>query len=176
MYSMESKLLAETGLRDMYDMMVNKRFNEDPFKPPKRESDADENTVTKKEVLITEKSKYERALNRLKSLYLYSEESLSETDYIVESKNLMDNIDRIDKRLSEINKTVDNSFTISDEEFLEKASYFIMSQELTGKRYVNFDRLVKHIDVDILKRFITSVIKKLSFLMVKSSKSTSKTE
>ena len=73
----------------MYDMMVNRRFSEDPFIPPKRESDADEDTLT------------------------------------------------------------------------EKASCFIISQELTGKRYVNFDRIIKHIDAKILKKFVNSVIKKI---------------
>ena len=46
-------------------------------------------------------------------------------------------------------------------EFLEKASYFIISQELTGKRYVNFDKIIMHIDANILKKFVNSVIKKI---------------
>ena len=70
------KAIDEAGLADMYDMMVNHRFSEDPFTPPKRDPDDDENTMTEKELLITEKRKYERALNRLKSIYLVRTHSL----------------------------------------------------------------------------------------------------
>ncbi len=155
------KAIDEAGLVDMYDMMVYRRFSENLFKPPKRESDDDKIAATEKELLITEKRKYERAINRLKSIYLYGEDAISETEYITESKNMLDNIDRIDKRLLEIDKTIGETFSISDEEFLEKASYFIISQELTKKRHVNFDRIVKHIDTNILKKFINSVIQKI---------------
>ena len=89
---------------------------------------------------------------------------MDEKDYIIENKNILDNLKRVDERLEEIEKNSSQNFTITDSEFIEKASYFIISQELSNQRYINFNSLIQHIDTNVLKNFIQSVIKKIVVL------------
>ena len=77
-----------------------------------------------RDLLASERRKKERALDRLKSLYLYNDEAISERDYLVEKKSLADSIDKIDKRLEEIERNSSHHFTLTDEEFMAKASVF----------------------------------------------------
>ena len=99
----------------------------------------------------------ERALSRLKSLYLYSEEDMSEREYVIEKNNLSESLGKVNARLEELEKGLTSQFSISDEELIAKASYFIMSQKLTDKRYVDYKKLLKETDPKILKDFINSV-------------------
>lgn len=69
-----------------------------------------------------------------------------EKDYIIEKK-----------RLDELSEGLTSQFSISDDELMAKASYFIMSQKLSDKRFVNYRRLLEETDPRILKDFINSV-------------------
>ncbi len=89
---------------------------------------------------------------------------MSERDYIIEKKSLEDQLEEIDRKLNEIEQNSAKHFTLSDEEFMAKASYFIISQQLQDKRFINFDSLVRKTDPKILKEFINSVIKKIVIL------------
>ncbi|MFQ9053086.1 MAG: hypothetical protein ACLR5H_07860 [Oscillospiraceae bacterium] len=104
----------------------------------------------------------ERALDRLKSLYLYNDEAISERDYLVEKKSLTDSIDKIDKRLEEIECNSSHHFTLTDEEFMAKASVFIVTNQLQGKRFIDAEKLLRQIDTRVVKEFLNSVIQKLS--------------
>ena len=112
-----------------------------------------------RELLLAEKHRKERALNRLKALYLYSEEdqAISETEYIVERKRLLDSLEAIDGRLKEIDEALAQQIKLSDEEFIQKASYFIMAQQLTEKRHIDYARFMRKADPQIVKNFIQSV-------------------
>ena len=112
-------------------------------------------------MLLAEKHRNERALQRLKSLFLYSDETISESDYLVEKKNLTDAMDKIDKRIKEIDKSSVEQFSLSDDEFMEKASTFIMTNALQGKRYIDFEEMIKTIDTKVVKNFVVSIIQKI---------------
>lgn len=112
---------------------------------------------SERDILLTERRRIERAQARLKSLYLYSEEDMSERDYVLEKHRLDEQLERVVSRLDEISKGLADQFSISDEELLEKASYFIMSQKLSDKRFVDYRRLLMETDPRILKDFINSV-------------------
>lgn len=112
-----------------------------------------------RDILLVEKRRKERALNRLKALYLYSEdeEAISETDYIIERKKLIDSLESIDTRLAEIDDALSQRIKLTDEEFIEKASYFIMAQQLADKRHIDYERFIQTVDPKIVKDFINSV-------------------
>lgn len=151
--------IEDAGLREMYDMLRSGKFKEDLYKP--NIVPIGETSEKERDLLLVEKRRKERALARLKSIYLYSEDALPETEYIIERKNITDDLTRIDKRLEEIEKNASAAFSITDEDFIAKASYFIMSQQLLTKRYVNFETTIRKIDPKIIKDFINSVIKKI---------------
>ncbi|MPN13584.1 hypothetical protein SDC9_160906 [bioreactor metagenome] len=142
-------------------MLRSGKYESDVYLSKHVSKDAYEQDVFEKDLLISEKRKKERAISRLKNLYLFDDESISEKDYVVEKKSLSEEIKVIDERLEKIEKDSTSNFTISDDEFISKASYFIMTQKLTEKRYINFDAFVRSVDTKIIKEFVNSVIKKI---------------
>lgn len=151
------------GLKEMFMMMKTCASPTEIFSTPKL-SAGEEVSSEEKDLLIVEKRKKERALARLQSAFLYADDTMSEREYITERKKITDEIDGIDKRLEEIEKNSSMAFSMSDKDFMEKASYFILSQELQGKRYINYDKLSRSMDPLVTKSFIKMVIKKIVIL------------
>lgn len=44
---------------------------------------------------------------------------------------------------------------------MAKASMFIMPQHLQNKRFIEFDKLIRKIDPQIIKEFVNSIVKKV---------------
>lgn len=114
------------------------------------------------ENLKKEKQKFEKALVRLEDLYLFSEESMSQKDFLFRKRDIAQNIDRINDRIAAINKENLNMKLATDISFLNKASYFLMSQELLNKRYIDYRELLNVVDKDIVADFINAVIDKIT--------------
>ena len=104
-----------------------------------------------KDLLLSEKRKKERALKRLLALYMYGDDTLTEKDFVVEKQSLQEGIEKIDARIAEIDKASEAEMPISDEEFLSKATYFIMSNQLNDRRYINFNTFMQKADKKVLK-------------------------
>ena len=83
---------------------------------------------------------------------------MAEKDYLVERKQLMDSLEEKDARIEELEAEVASSITMSDEEFMAKASYFILSQQLQDKRFVDYEKFIRKIDPQIVKDFLNSVV------------------
>lgn len=151
----------QVGLQEMYDML--RSGVSDAVYTSRTLSDiADaQELADERDLLVAERRKKERALARLKSLYLYNDEAISESDYLIERKNLSDSIDTIDKRLEEIEKHSSRQFTLTDDEFMAKASMFIMTHQLQDKRFIDFEKLIRKVDPVIVKEFINSVTQKI---------------
>ena len=150
------------GLAEMFDMLKSESLGEAVYTAVRPSSASRKGKESgERELLLAEKHRKERALSRLKSLYLYSDETISESDFLVEKKSLSDSIENIDKRLKEIERSVQTSFSLSDGEFIEKASAFIMTNELQGKRYIEFEEMLRKIDTKVVKNFVVSVIQKI---------------
>ena len=76
----------------------------------------------------------------------------------MERKQLMDSLEEKDARIEELEAEVASSITMSDEEFMAKASYFILSQQLQDKRFVDYEKFIRKIDPQIVKDFLNSVV------------------
>ena len=149
--------IERPGLKELYTHL---RSGFDPLAFETRTVDAAESgaALQERDLLLSEKRRLERALNRLKSLFLYGEEAMAEKDYLVERKQLMDALEEKDARLEELEAEVASSITMSDEEFMAKASYFILSQQLQDKRFVDYEKFIRKIDPQIVKDFLNSVV------------------
>ena len=145
------------GLQEFYELLRRGISQKAPYTGPNIKTIEDPAREQEKDLLASEKRKNERALTRLKNLYLFADDSMSEKDYVLEQKRLNDEIAKIDARLEALEKDMAKQFTISDDEFISKASYFIMTQNLTGKREVNYDAFVKKLDPRLLKDFLNSI-------------------
>lgn len=157
----EVEHIEQVGLQEMYDML--RSGVSDAVYTSRTLSDiADaQELADERDLLVAERRKKERALARLKSLYLYNDEAISESDYLIERKNLSDSIDTIDKRLEKIEKHSSRQFTLTDDEFMAKASMFIMTHQLQEKRFIDFEKLIRKVDPVIVKEFINSVTQKI---------------
>lgn len=149
--------IGQQGLRELYQHFKGTQDQEQNFMASPGSTATTEQE--EREVLLTEKRRKERALNRLKALYLYGEEgeAISETDYIVERKRLLDSLATIDARLAEIDTALTERSTLSDEEFVQRSSHFIISQHLSDKRFVNYECFMRKVHPQILKNFINLV-------------------
>lgn len=149
------------GLTEMYDML--RRGVSDAVYTSQRikAMEADKEATEERDLLAAEKRKKERALSRLKSLFLYNDEAISEREYILEKKSLEDSINNIDKRLEEIERSSSRHFSLTDDEFITKASVFIMTHHLQNKRFIEFEKLIRKIDAQVVKEFVNSVVQKI---------------
>ena len=147
--------IGEPGLMELYNHMRS-GYEGSPFDAPKTQAIV-ASDISERDVLLAEKRRLERALNRLKTLYLYSEDSMPEKDYVLERKALIDKLEATDDRISEIDAEAAQHTSMSDDEFLAKASYFILSQELQDKRHIDYAKFVTSADPAIIKDFIKNV-------------------
>lgn len=107
--------------------------------------------------LNAEKQKTKRALDRLRSLYLYSEDSMSEKEYVIERAALTERLGEINDEIAMMQSN-EWSQSLTDEAFIARASEFIIAQKLTGRNYVSYKRLAQSVDAGVLRGFISSVI------------------
>lgn len=147
--------IKEYGLMELYSLYKSKVTGIKYV--PRSENASDSAGASERDVLLTERRRLERALSRLKSLYLYAEEDMPEKDYIIEKKRLDDALKKVDDRLNELKEDMASQFSLTDDELMEKASYFLISQKLADKRFVDYRRLLEESDPKTLKDFINSV-------------------
>lgn len=148
--------IGEAGLTELYNHFRS-GFESTPFESVKVSQVESASELSEREILLSERRRLDRALNRLKTLYLYSEDAMAEKDYILQRKELTDRLEEADQRLAEIDAQIAASTPMSDDEFMAKASYFILSQELQGKREVDYVKFITNADPQILKNFIKNV-------------------
>lgn len=154
----EVEHISSDALQSMYDLLVNGHTGVE-YKPQIifNENNA---SIDELSVLQDRRRKNETALKRLKSLYHYGDEELPEKDYIISRKKITDDIKAIDDRLAELHASNSVSDTDSDE-FLQKASYFIMVESLLNERYVDYEKYIRSIEPNIPRNFIVSTVQSI---------------
>lgn len=148
--------LGEEGIKEMFTVLSeNLPENTKSGLKKKSRKPAADPEVTK---LKKEQQKLERAMERLKRLYMYSEDSISEQEYITERNRISEAYEDIEMRLSEISTCERTERSITDQDFIRQATAFIISKKLSGSSYINYRRLAANTDVQILKDFFNSII------------------
>lgn len=148
--------IGRPGLEELYNHL-RRGFGELDFNSPGVGAAEASGAVRERDILLSERRRLGRALNRLRSLFLYGEEAMTEREYLVERKAMTDQLDETNTRLEEIEKRDVAALSISDEEFMAKASYFILTQQLLDRRYVDYEKFIRQIDPQIVKDFLNSV-------------------
>jgi len=111
--------------------------------------------------LQKEKVKFEKALQRLEDLFLFSEEAMPEKDFLFKKRDIISNLERINGNLAELHRKNSDMKSMVDVSFLNNAKHFLIAQELTNKRYIDYRELVDLVGNDIIKDFIQTVIDKI---------------
>lgn len=146
--------ISPDGLQELLNLFRRSPSDDTIFKPrkPKKSEIAPE---MKK--LRADKLKVERALDRLKKLYLYSDDSMTENEYIIERSKLTDKLEEYNEQLGVLAKE-SISKAISDEDFIRAASQFILSRHLQDKTYIYYRKLAEVTDVDVLHDFFSGIV------------------
>ena len=144
------------GLNDFYNLLTHYK-NDSSFiftvsKSHKKK--APENSEAA--ALRKEKEKQERALSRLQNLYLYDESTMSEKDFILRKQEITSKLDELNKKLGMVN--TEAATTLSDSEFVKKASYLLISKELQDKEYIYYKGLAESVSADVLESYMKSII------------------
>ena len=142
--------IERPGLEELYNHLRS-GFDEKCFESPTiaaTESSAD---LSERDLLLSEKRRLERALNRLKTIYLYGDDEMASKDFNIA-------LSEVDSRINELDIANAFDLSLSDEAFMQKASQFILTQQLLDKRYVNYERFIRKIDPKIVKDFLNETV------------------
>jgi len=71
---------------------------------------------------------------------------------------MIDELVAINAQIETLEKDRSGHFSITDDDFIAKASYFLVSQSLTERREVNYEKYIREIDPRILKDFLGQVV------------------
>lgn len=150
--------ISPDGLQDLLNLFHHSSSEDMIFKPrkPKKTEIAPE---MKK--LRADKLKIERALDRLKKLYLYSDDSITENEYIIERSKLTDKLEEYNEQLGILAKE-STSRAISDDDFIRVASQFILSRNLQNKTYIYYRKLAEITDANVLHDFFSGIVDSIS--------------
>lgn len=107
-----------------------------------------------------QESKFKRALERLEDLYLFSEDSMSEKDYLVKKYNLDNKLNKLRNDFKSKYKEKEKTHT-GDMDFLEKATKYLILKNIVSDKS-NYNDFIKIIDKNIIKAFMNTVIEEIS--------------
>lgn len=162
---LESRLLRGDAFRDvakidsasvaaLYEMLSSfSPADSVLLKKPTVKKDLD----TELRKLRADKRKTERALARLDHIYLYSNKQMSDKEYLVKKNDLMTDLKELDKSIGLLTSE-SWAQSLSDDDFLEQASSFIISQRLQEREYIYFQGLAESTDPAVLRAFFVSII------------------
>ena len=147
--------IKEEGLAELYNMMQETDKNTDIFGKPKKSSGS--KNISELSKLRTEKKKTEIALDRLTNLFLFSDKALSEKEYLIQKERLIGTLDDINEKIGIINSNEWHQ-TISDTEFIKRASEFVLAKKLADRKYISYKSLALSVDATVLKAFLARII------------------
>lgn len=150
----EVSSIETNGLNDFFNLLS--KYGSDnsyifAIKKPKKKKAAVNPELSK---LKSEKEKQERALQRLQDLYLYSNNSISEKDFILRKVEIESRLKNINGQLG----LMSQSSFMSDEEFIKQASHLLIQKELKDKKYIYFKNLASSVDPDVLKTYMDTIL------------------
>lgn len=143
-------VIAIDGIEKLYN---STNLNENIFTKAAK----NENTDLEIDKLKKEKSKYERALERLEDLYLFDDEGISEKDYIIKKNKIVEKLNEINKEFKKHKSSDSNNIN-----FILAASNFILGKTLVlYDENINIKLLINKVGRDLLKEFVNSIIEKI---------------
>ena len=145
--------IESDGLNDLYNMLLSGSISGEIYGNDANFKVSDSGLSN----LQSKKQKLERALDRLTSLYLYSDTAISEREYIVQKAKLTDSLDEINEQIGFIDSDSYRQ-AISDNLLIERASQFIIAQKLSDRNYISYKRLAMSVDAEVLQSFVRGII------------------
>ena len=149
--------IERKGLEDLYNILLSGKSGME-YRPPVVFNK--NSSLSEKEVLEDRRRKAETAMNRLKSLYLYGDETLPKKDFVIEHERIAKELTEVEARLAEL-ESKDSGSMLNSDSLIKKASYFIMVQKLLDDRYIDFESYIRKIDPSVPRNFLLTIIDKI---------------
>lgn len=145
------------GLVQLYRALKNNVFADEAvyYDPALPEAEA---SPDQKSIFLSEKKSYERALERLHQLFMYSDNGISEEEYFKEKHKLEVKLDEILLRIKELQ--FEENSPVLNEHLTTLTSNFMLANSLNADRYLDYFLVQRKIDPIDLKGFLNAVISK----------------
>lgn len=114
-------------------------------------------TINEADTLKAKKQRLENALSRLNALYLYDDEAMPEKDFVMQRGQITTQLEEVNARLSVLQAQGSPSKLV-DDDFIRKASYYIMANKLIEDRYIDYEKYIRAIDPAVPKSFLSQII------------------
>lgn len=150
--------IADESLTTIHRLFMIDRFGIDEYTPNLAPVSVD--APSEREILAKEQARLERAIQRLKTLYLYSEDAMPEKDFIRENTALTESLAKVNERIEELDAAAGEIDILDgdDEAFMQQASFLVITEELLSRRHVNYEKVIRVLDKRTLKNFINSIV------------------
>ena len=148
--------IDKESLESTYHLLASNYITED-IELTTHSEDVPPSTFDEMTLLQKEKLKYEKALERLESLYLFSDDSMSQKDYIFKQRDLMQQLDQINIKIKELNTATPKN-EVSHLSWLDDVQYFLLMQKIQNSISIDYREILDLIDTDVLKEFIGKII------------------
>lgn len=156
--------IEDDGLNEMYMTLIG-RNPSDVLQPTDKgkliEFSSSEIELQK---LEDNKKKQERALERLQNLYLFSEDSIPEKEYLINRQKILDEIEQINIRIREIRQVEEIKLTADSSNFMRDVEYFYITHTLLNDQNIDFRRLVDIVGSKELNTMLCSMISEIVVL------------
>lgn len=120
----------------------------------------DPETNLELENLKKEKMKYEKGLQRLEDLYLFSEESMSKKDFLFKKRDITDKIEDINNKIYNLNRRMTDYSMTHNLVFLSRSSQFLIAEQLTDGE-IDYRDFVKSLSKEVVRDFIKLSVRKI---------------
>lgn len=150
--------IADIGLDVTFDTIMHgfkpKRYTAAPYTVI-RSGDSD--------ALTAKRDKTIRALERLKKLFLFEDDAMSEKEYLMSKRELEGTLSDIENELSAL-ETDATDTKYDDMSFISTASGFLIAHQIASGEHINYRELACAVDAKVLKDFANSVIERIVLL------------
>lgn len=140
------------SLSDLQDSILSSSKHKLSLKP-RTASGKTELTKAKSDV-----DKFTKALDRLKSLFLYEDAHMTEREYIDERQKLDAKLNDAIERFNQLTAMSKTSRALSDSEFIKKASAFAFQRKIQSGKYIDYRKMMATIDTKVVYDFVHSIV------------------
>lgn len=109
-----------------------------------------------------EKKKIERGLTRLQDLYLFSDDSMAEKDYLIKKQEMEQRRDLLNEQVRERSVECSKNLPGHDLGFIKKATQYLLAQSMTSNKPIDYNTIVKITDKQLLQDLMQAVIRRIT--------------
>lgn len=128
----------------------------------KVEDNRDIEKDTELEAFKSEKKKLERAIQRLEDIYLFSDDSMSEKNYLIKKQEISKKIEQVNNNIKKRSMEFSRELPGHDLNFIKKATQYLLLQNMMSNKPIKYNKIVKMADKSLLQDFMSCVIKNIT--------------